>query len=75
MNENLSLVCAFEDSPLAKESGWYIVRAFNPKTLSWVDHARPGYGVTYWIKPEVAWRYGLVNHSIPVPIISIPATG
>jgi hypothetical protein len=60
VNENLSIVVEFEENEnLRKESGWWIARAFNPKTLSWVDHSRPGYGVTYWVKKEIAEKFNL----------------
>jgi hypothetical protein len=60
VNENLSIVVEYEENEkLRKESGWWITRAFNPKTLSWVDHAKPGYGVTYWVNKEIAKKFNL----------------
>ena len=59
ISDNLHIVCVKENSSLARESGWYIAREYNPKTLYWVDHSRPGYGVTYWVNKDIAIKYGL----------------
>jgi hypothetical protein len=60
-----NVVVAYEEDPkLRRESGWYVVRDYNPVTLEWVDHARPGYGVTWWITLEEAERYGLEHESV-----------
>jgi len=60
INDHLEiLVCKCTDPNLSRESGWWISREFNPQSLSWVDHARPGYGVTYWITKAKAVERGL----------------
>jgi len=60
VSEQLEIVVAYEeDQKLRKESGWWISRTFNPKTCYWIDHARPGYGVTYWLTVENAKKFGL----------------
>lgn len=66
VSEDLHIVAAkykeeFPDRPIARESGWWIVRSFNPKTLSWVDHSRPGTGVTWWLNREITEKLGLGN--------------
>jgi hypothetical protein len=63
---NRTVVVAYEEDPkLSRESGWYIVRDYDPKTLEWVDHARPGFGETLWITPENAKKYGLTSNPGP----------
>ena len=57
---NLAIVvCKENDARLSRESGWWIVRTYNPKNLNWVDHSRPGFGMTYWINIEAARKLGL----------------
>ena len=49
------LLCIYErDERLRKESGWYIARVTDKESAYWVDFARPGFGLTYWIYKEVA---------------------
>jgi len=45
---------------LPQESGWYVLRQGNSKTGFWLDHAKPGYGMTYWLKINVAKNLGLI---------------
>ena len=43
-----------------QESGWYALRQGNSKTGYWIDYMRPGYGMTYWLKINVAKTLGLI---------------
>ena len=56
----LNILVAWEPDPrLRRESGWYIVRMWSDR--GWRDFSRPGYGVTYWIRPEKAKEFGLLE--------------
>lgn len=64
INKEINIVVAkyeeeFPERPISKESGWWIVRSYNQKTLNWVDHSRPGYGVTWWVTTQMAEQLGL----------------
>jgi len=59
LNEDLQLLVACAEEPLAKESGWWVMRSFNRKTLQWKDYPLPGHGLTLWLSPDAVKRLGI----------------
>lgn len=61
VNEDLQLLVAREAEPTARESGWWVMRSFNRKTLQWKDYPLPGHGLTLWLSLDAAKRLGIAR--------------
>lgn len=59
ISEDVQLMVAHEPEPRARESGWWVMRSFNRKTLQWKDYPVPGRGVTLWLSVDAARRLGI----------------
>ena len=62
--DNRKLLVHEPDTRLQKESGWYISREWNMRSYHWIDHARPGFGQSYWITLQAAKQLGLPEVSV-----------
>ncbi len=59
VSPKLQLLVARSSEGDARESGWWVMRSFNRETLQWRDYPLPGRGITLWIPPRIARKFGL----------------